>query len=54
MVRREVIVVIVVLERGCMINWGKKHWMIDGIYIYNIVSHDFIDTLPKYQQNHVI
>ena len=48
--------VIVVLERGCMFNWGKGHWMIDGIYIYiyNIVSHDFVDTLSKYQQNHMI
>ena len=31
--------------------------LLDGrwyIYIYYIVSHDFVDTLPKYQQNHVI
>ena len=32
----------------------KKMMGSDGIYIYNIVSHDLVDTLPKYQQSHVI
>jgi hypothetical protein len=31
-VRREIIVVIVVLERGCIMNWGKP--LGDGWYIY--------------------
>ena len=34
-VRRETIVVIVVLERGCMMNWGKNDGQV-MVYIYII------------------
>ena len=53
MVRRETIVVIVDLERKYIMNWGKNNGQV-MVYIYNIVSHDLVDTLPKYQQSHVI
>ena len=36
-------------------NWGKNDGQVmEYIYIYIIVSHDLVDSLPKYQQSHVI